>query len=124
MICLMPPPSASWVVSSILHVTARLKTCSISLGTLPFGTLNAEIGSSDTIFLWMAEWSAGLITRCVKAKQAESRTERLGDNDAQAPIAEFGEKIMYMTSRNTSKSAPDVDAMFHDGTWLGPRTKR
>ena len=27
-------------------------------------------------------------------------------HDARAPVAEFGEEIMYMTSKNTSKSVP------------------
>ena len=40
-------------------------------------------------------------------------------HDRQAPIAEFGEKIMYMTSKNTSKGAPKVDAKFHDGMVAG-----
>ena len=44
-------------------------------------------------------------------------------HDAQARVAEFGEKIMYMTSKNTSKSAPKADAKFHDGVWLGLRMK-
>ena len=30
---------------------------------------------------------------------------------------------MYMTSRITSKSAPNVDANFHDRIWLGLGTK-
>ena len=62
--------------------------------------LNTRIRSSDTIFPWMVEWSAR-------------------GNDAQAPVAEFGKKIMHMTAKNTSKSALKVDAKFHDGVWLG-----
>ena len=72
--------------------------------------LNTRIKSSDAIFPWMVEWSAGLITRCVKGQTGEVR-----GHDAQAPVAEFGEKIMYMTSKNTSKSAPKADAKFHAG---------
>ena len=30
---------------------------------------------------------------------------------------------MYMTSKNTSKSGPAVDARFHDGMWLELRMK-
>ena len=30
---------------------------------------------------------------------------------------------MCMTSKHTSKSAPKVDAKFHDGMWLGLRMK-
>ena len=44
-------------------------------------------------------------------------------HDAQALVAEFGEKIMYMPSNNTSKSAPKMYAKFHDGIWLGLRMK-
>ena len=40
-------------------------------------------------------------------------------HDAQAPIAELGEKIMHMTSKKTSKSGPKADAKFHEGMWLG-----
>ena len=61
---------------------------------------NTRVRSSDTIFPWMVEWSAR-------------------GNDAQAPVAEFGKKIMYMTSKNKSKSALKVDAKFRDGVWLG-----
>ena len=42
---------------------------------------------------------------------------------APAPVAESVEKIMYMPSKNTSKSAPKEDAQFHDGLWLGLRMK-
>ena len=45
------------------------------------------------------------------------------DTACREALAEFGEKIMYMTSKNMSKSAPKVDTRFHDGIWLGLRTK-
>ena len=41
-------------------------------------------------------------------------------DDAQAPIEKFGEEIMYMTSKNRSKSAPKVDAKFH-AKWSSER---
>ena len=44
-------------------------------------------------------------------------------HDAQAPVAEFGDKIVYMTSKNTSKSGSKVDAKLHDEIWLGLRKK-
>ena len=36
---------------------------------------------------------------------------------------QFGGKIMYMTSKNSSKSGPKADAKFHDGIRLGLRMK-
>ena len=39
------------------------------------------------------------------------------------PVAVFGEKIMYMTSKNTSKSGAEADAKFHDRIMLGLRMK-
>ena len=62
--------------------------------------LNTRILSSNTIFPCMVEFSAR-------------------GNDAQAPVEEFGKKIMYMTAKNKRKSALKVDAKFHDGVWLG-----
>ena len=41
--------------------------------------------------------------------------ERLVDTTQEPPAAEFGEKIMYMTPKNTTNSGPNVDAKFHDG---------
>ena len=70
---------------------------------------------------WMVEWSAGLITRYVKGQSGRTAHREALGYDAQAPVAEFGEKIMYLTSKNTSKSGPRVDAKFHDGLWLGLR---
>ena len=86
--------------------------------------LNARVKSSDPIFSWMVEWSAGLVTRYVKGQTSRTACREACGHDAQAPVAEFGEKIMYMTSKNTSKSGPNVDAKFHDGIWLGLRMKK
>ena len=85
--------------------------------------LNARIRSSDAIFPWMVEWAAGLITRYVKGHKGRTAYRGARGHDAQALVAEFGEKIMYMPSKNTSKSAPRVDAKFHYGVWLGLRMK-
>ena len=71
----------------------------------------------------MVEWSAGLITRYVKGQSVRTANREARGHDAHAPIAEFGQKIMYMTSKNTSKSAPKADAKFQDGIWLGLRTR-
>ena len=76
--------------------------------------MNTRIKSSDAIFPWMIEWSARLITRYVKGQTGRTAYREAGGHDAQAPVAEFGEKIMYMTPKNTSKSAPKADAKFHD----------
>ena len=83
--------------------------------------LNTRIRSSDTIFPWMVEWSAGLITRYVKGHTGRTAYGEARGRDVQAPVAEFGEKVMFMTSMETNKSAPKVDAKFHDGLWLGLR---
>ena len=40
-------------------------------------------------------------------------------HDAQAPIAELGEKNMHMTSKKTSKSGPKADAELDEGMWWG-----
>ena len=56
----------------------------------------------------MVELSAGLITRHGK-KTGRTACREARRHDAQTPIAEFGEKIMYMTSKNMSKSAPKVE---------------
>ena len=85
--------------------------------------LNTRIRSSDAIFSWMVEWAAGLITRYVKGQTGRTAYREARGHDARAPVAEFGGKIMYMPSKNTSKSAPKVDPKFHDGIWLGLRMK-
>ena len=66
-----------------------------------------------------------LNTRIRPSKGQTTRTayREARRHDASAPVAEFGDKIMYMTSKNTSKSGPKVDAKFHDGMWLGLRMK-
>ena len=84
---------------------------------------NTRIRSSDTIFSWMVGWPVGLITRCVKNQTGRTAYREAHGHDAQAPVAEFSEKIMYMTSKNMSKHGPKVDAKFRDGIWLGLRMK-
>ena len=77
--------------------------------------LNTKIRSRDTTFPWMVEWSPGLITRNALGQTSRTKYREARGHDAQAPVAEFGEKIMHMTSKNVS--APRVDAKFHDGMW-------
>ena len=77
--------------------------------------LNTRIKSSDPMFPRTVEWSAGLITRYVKGQTGRTAYREVRGQDAQAPVAEFGEKIMDVTSKNTSNSGPKVDAKFHDG---------
>ena len=84
--------------------------------------LNTRIRLSDAICPLMVEWAAGLITRYVKGQTGRTVYREARGHDAQAPVAEFREKIMYMPSKNTSKSVPQVDAKFHDGVWQGLRT--
>ena len=80
-----------------------------------------NITSSDAIFPWVVEWAVGLITRFVKSQTGRTACREARGHDAQALVAEFGEKIMYMPSENTSRSAPKVD--FQGGTWRGLRMK-
>ena len=81
--------------------------------------LNTRIRSSDPIFPWVVELSEGLITRYVNGQTGRTAYRQARGHDARAPVAEFGEKIMYMTSKNTIKRGPKVDAKFHEGIWLG-----
>ena len=46
----------------------------------------------------MVEWSGGLITRYVKGQTGRTAYREARGHDPQAPVAEFGEMIMYMTS--------------------------
>ena len=55
--------------------------------------LNTRVMSSDPIFPWIVEWSAGLITRYVKRQSGRTAYREARGHDAQAPVAEFGEKI-------------------------------
>ena len=57
-----------------------------------------------------------------KAKQAEPPTKRLADMIRKHRSRSL-EKIMYTTSKNTSKSAPKTVAKFHDGVRLRLRLK-
>ena len=68
-------------------------------------TLNTGTRSSDPTFAWMVEWSAGLITRYVTGSTGRTAYRGARDHDAQAPVADFGEKIMCMMSEKTSNSA-------------------
>ena len=56
-------------------------------------SLNTRVKSSDPIFPWVVEWSAGLITRYVKGQLGRTVYTEARGHDAQAPVAEFGEKI-------------------------------
>ena len=55
--------------------------------------LNTRVMSSDPIFPWIVEWSAGLITRYVKRQSGRTAYREARGHDAQAPVAEFGKKI-------------------------------
>ena len=59
----------------------------------------------------------------MKGQTGRTACREARGHDAEATVAEFGEKIMYMTSKNRSKSGPKADAKFHDGIWLGLRMK-
>ena len=61
--------------------------------------LNTRIKSSDPIFAWMVEWSTGRITRYVTSRTSKTAHREARGQDAQASVAEFGRKIMYMTSK-------------------------
>ena len=76
------------------------------------------------IFPWMVAWSAVLITRYAKGQSGRTACRDSRGHNAQAPVAELGENIMYMPSKNTSKSGPNVDAKFHNGMWLGENEER
>ena len=77
--------------------------------------LERRLNARNPMFTWMVQLSAGLITRYVKTQTSKTAYREARDLDAQAPVAEFGETIMHMTSKNTSKSEPKKGAKFHDG---------
>ena len=85
--------------------------------------MNTRIKSGDPVFACMVEWSARLITRYVTYLTGRTAYREARGHDAQAPIAELGEKIMHMTSKKTSKSRTKADAKLHEGMWLGLRLR-
>ena len=107
------------VENAVQRVQGLIRTVNDALGR----RLNTRIKSSDPMLAWMVEWSAGLIARCVKGQAGRTAYREARGHDWQATVAEFGENIMYMTSKNTCKSGPKVDAKFHDGMWFELGTK-
>ena len=51
--------------------------------------------SNDTVFAWMVEWLAGLITRHVKGRVGRTAYREARGHGAQALVAEFEEIVMY-----------------------------
>ena len=98
------------VENAVQTVQGVIRTLKDALET----RLNTRIKSSDATLPSMVERSALLITSYVKGQTGRTACREARGHDAQAPVAEFGEKIMYMTSKNTSKSAPKADAKFHE----------
>ena len=71
----------------------------------------------------MVAWSVGLITRYVKGQTGRTAYREARGHDAHAHGSRVWRGSCAWRPKNTSKSAPKVDAKFHDGIWLGLRMK-
>ena len=78
--------------SAVKRIRGQLRTMKDALEA----KLKHKFDYNHKIFDWMIIWAAGLVTRYNKKESGKSAYEDIRGKEASTPIAEFGERILYM----------------------------
>ena len=71
----------------------------------------------------MIEWASTVLNRYVKGPSGQTPYKFITGKETKRPIAEFGERILYMPLHNPNAPEGKMDARYHQGIWLGLRQK-
>ena len=81
--------------------------------------VGGKIKKDAPIMQWAVNWAARLISNYQVGEDGKTAFERMKCRKCRTPLAQFGERVMYMEAEDGKDERPKVDRVLMDGIWLG-----
>ena len=101
--------------NAIRRVKEKVRTL---IGQLEDG-IGQPIGKGSAIIPWAVRWAAELISRYAPGYDGKTPFERLRGENSKAPLAMFGEKVMYFPLKTATSHNKQAQPKMREGVWLG-----
>ena len=108
------------VESAIKRITGQIRTIRDALQA----KTKTRLPIGHPVFEWLVEWSAGILNRYAIRPNGKTAFEIMGIKRAKdIPIAEFGEKVLYMPIKTEKRATSKAEPRMHEGIWMGLRQR-
>ena len=78
-----------------------------------------KINKDADIIQWAIGWAAELITNYKVGEDGKTAFERIKGRHCRSPLAQFGERVLYMELDDGKDRRAKIDKRLMDGIWLG-----
>ena len=78
-----------------------------------------KVQNNADIMQWAIKWAADLITNYQVGEDGKTAFERIKCRRCRAPLAQFGERVMYMQMNDGKDDRPKIEKTLLNGIWLG-----
>ena len=78
-----------------------------------------KIEKDADILQWAIKWEADLITYYQVGEDGKTAFERIKCRKCRTPLAQFGERVMYMQMNDGKDTRSKLDRTLMDGIWMG-----
>lgn len=107
------------IENAVKRVQCQLRTLKIALER----RIKKRINSEHPAFAWLIEWATTILNRYVKGASGQTPYRMVTGKETKRPIAEFGERVLYMKLQNSTVLKGKIEERYHQGIWLGLRQK-
>ena len=107
------------VENAIKRVQGQLRTLKLATEK----RIRKRITSEHPAFAWLLEWAATILNRYVKGTSGHTPYKMITGKETKRPIAEFGERVLYMPLKSSAAVEGKMEERYHQGIWLGLRQK-
>ena len=107
------------IENAVKRVQGQLRTLKFALEK----RMKKVINSEHPAFAWLIEWAATILNRYVKGASGQTPYKMITGKETRRPIAEFGERVLYMKLHNATVLKGKMEERYHQGIWLGLRQK-
>ena len=107
------------VENAIRRVQAGIRT----LKHATEAEIKTAVSTGHPLFPWLVEWAADLLTRYSVNGSGRTPVQEIRGSKSIRPIAKFGEKILYMPMKLTTRPVTKLEDRYKDRVFLGMRLR-
>lgn len=78
-----------------------------------------DIEMNHLVMPWLIEWAGVVLNRYMVYKDGHTAYRNITGKSSKRPVANFGEKVLYMPLKTERLKMDKVDAKMKEGLWLG-----
>ena len=84
------------IENAVKGVQGQLRTLKLALEK----RMKKQINSEHPTSAWLIEWAATILNRYVRGASGQTPYRMIAGKETRRPIAEFGERVLYMKLQN------------------------